>query len=42
MPLVAGICGLRQVPFQIANFTSAVLWATGVLTLGMVAIEWLL
>ena len=42
MPLVAGICGMRQVPFQIANLASAVLWATGVLTPGIVAIEWLL
>jgi membrane protein DedA with SNARE-associated domain len=42
MPLVAGICGMRQLPFQIANFTSAMLWATGVLTPGLVAVEWLL
>lgn len=42
MPLVAGICGMRQVPFQIANLTSAVVWATGVLTPGTVAIDWLL
>jgi membrane protein DedA with SNARE-associated domain len=42
MPLAAGICGLRQVPFQIANLASAVLCATGALTPGMVAIEWLL
>jgi membrane protein DedA with SNARE-associated domain len=42
MPLVAGICGMRQLPFQIANLVSAVLWATGVLTPGIVALEWLL
>jgi membrane protein DedA with SNARE-associated domain len=42
MPLVAGICGMRQLPFQIANLVSAVLWATGVLTPGIVAMEWLL
>jgi membrane protein DedA with SNARE-associated domain len=42
MPLVAGTCGMRQVPFQIANITSAFIWATGVLTPGFVAIEWLL
>jgi membrane protein DedA with SNARE-associated domain len=42
MPLVAGICGMRQLPFQIANVASAVLWATGVLTPGIVVIEWLL
>jgi membrane protein DedA with SNARE-associated domain len=33
---------MRQLPFQIANLASAVLWATGVLTPGIVAIEWLL
>lgn len=42
MPLVAGICGMRQLPFQLANVTSAGLWATGVLTPGIVAIDWLL
>ena len=42
MPLVAGICGMRQLPFQIANLTSGVVWATGVLTPGMVTIDWLL
>jgi membrane protein DedA with SNARE-associated domain len=42
MPLVAGICGMRQIPFQIANIASAVIWATGVLAPGAVAIEWLL
>jgi membrane protein DedA with SNARE-associated domain len=42
MPLVAGICGMRQLPFQIANVVSAVIWATAVLTPGVVAIKWLL
>jgi hypothetical protein len=42
MPFVAGICAMRRVPFQIANIGSAVIWATGVLTPGFVAIEWLL
>jgi membrane protein DedA with SNARE-associated domain len=42
MPLVAGICGMRPVPFQIANVTSALIWATAVLTPGIVAIEWIL
>ena len=41
MPLVAGICGMRQLPFQIANLTSAIVWATGVLTPGMLAMDWL-
>jgi membrane protein DedA with SNARE-associated domain len=42
MPLVAGICGMRQAPFQVANIASAIIWATAVLTPGIVAIEWLL
>ena len=42
MLLVTGICGMRQLPFQIANVASADLWATGVLTPGIVTIEWLL
>jgi membrane protein DedA with SNARE-associated domain len=33
---------MRQLPFQIANVVSAVIWATAVLTPGVVAITWLL
>jgi membrane protein DedA with SNARE-associated domain len=40
MPLIAGICEMRQLPFQIANITSAAVWATGVLTPGIVAFGW--
>jgi len=42
VPLVAGICGMRQLPFQIANLASAVIWATGVLAPGIVVMNWLL
>ncbi|HVJ51029.1 MAG TPA: DedA family protein [Aliidongia sp.] len=42
MPLVAGICAMPLIPFQIANLTSAVLWATAVLAPGWLAVEWLL
>jgi membrane protein DedA with SNARE-associated domain len=42
MPLVAGICGMPQLSFQIANIASAIVWATGVLAPGALAIEWLL
>lgn len=42
MPLVAGICGMRQAPFQLANIASAVAWATGVLTPGALVLQWLL
>lgn len=30
IPVVAGMFAMRQIPFQIANFASAVLWAGGV------------
>ncbi|HBK08700.1 MAG TPA: DedA family protein [Acetobacteraceae bacterium] len=42
MPLVAGICAMPLIPFQVANLTSAVLWATLVLAPGWLAVEWLL
>jgi len=42
MPLAAGICGMPQVSFQIVNIGSAAIWATGVLTPGIVALKWLL
>lgn len=32
IPVVAGMFGMRQLPFQIANVSSAFLWATGVIT----------
>ena len=42
MPIVAGICAMPQLPFQVANITSAVVWATGVLAPGTLAFGWLL
>jgi membrane protein DedA with SNARE-associated domain len=42
VPLVAGVCAMPQIPFQIANLTSAVLWATAVLLPGRLAVQWLL
>ena len=41
-PLVAGICSMPIVPFQIANVASALVWATGILTPGVVGVRWLL
>lgn len=35
MPLVAGICGMPPLPFQLANLASAAVWAAGVLTPGL-------
>jgi membrane protein DedA with SNARE-associated domain len=40
MPLVAGTCAMRQIPFQSANIASAVLWATAVLAPGRLATGW--
>jgi len=42
VPLVAGICAMRRWPFQIANVASAIVWATGILTPGTLALKWLL
>ena len=42
VPLVAGICMMRRMSFQIANIASAIIWATGVLTPGTLALRWLL
>jgi membrane protein DedA with SNARE-associated domain len=42
VPLVAGICAMPWLPFQIANVASALVWATGILTPGVIGIGWLL
>lgn len=42
VPLVAGICAMPLVPFQISNVASAIVWATGILTPGAIGIRWLL
>lgn len=42
MPLVAGICGMPQLPFQLANVGSALIWATLVLAPGAFGARWLL
>ena len=41
MPVVAGIMDMRNAPFQIANATSAVVWATGILAPGAFGVQWL-
>jgi membrane protein DedA with SNARE-associated domain len=40
--LVAGICAMPQLSFQVANVTSALAWATALLASGTLAIRWLL
>jgi membrane protein DedA with SNARE-associated domain len=42
VPLVAGICGMPALPFQIANVASALLWASGILAPGVIGVKWLL
>lgn len=37
VPLVAGSCGMAQLPFQLANVASAAVWATGILSPGFLA-----
>lgn len=34
VPLVAGACRMRQVPFQLANVASAIVWGIGILAPG--------
>ncbi|MGE0224930.1 MAG: DedA family protein [Acetobacteraceae bacterium] len=42
MPLIAGICEMPQMPFQIANVASALVWATGILVPGAYGVTWLM
>jgi len=41
VPLVAGICGMPQRYFQLANITSALVWGFGILAPGAFGIQWL-
>ena len=41
MPLVAGIVAMPALAFQVANVTSAVVWATGILAPGVLGGRWL-
>ncbi|MBM3608473.1 MAG: DedA family protein [Alphaproteobacteria bacterium] len=41
VPLVAGAAQMPRVPFQIANWTSAFVWATVTLAPGAIGAEWL-
>ena len=42
VPLAAGIFAMPILPFQLANLASALVWAFGILTPGMLAVGWLL
>ncbi|MER8791832.1 DedA family protein [Mesorhizobium sp. M0983] len=41
VPLVAGICEMPVLTFQIVNVASAILWATGILAPGAFGLKWL-
>lgn len=41
VPLAAGVCHLPFCPFQLANFTSAVVWASLILAPGTIWGDWL-
>lgn len=41
VPLVAGVCEMPALTFQVANVTSAVVWATGILAPGAFGLKWL-
>lgn len=41
VPIVAGVSGMPPLPFQIANITSALIWAASVLAPGTLAVHWL-
>lgn len=42
VPIVAGLYAMPWLMFQIANFASAALWATGILTPGFLGAQWLM
>ena len=40
VPLAAGACSMPWLPFQLANFSSAIVWATGILAPGYFGVRW--
>lgn len=40
VPLVAGICAMPQLSFQVANVLSALVWASGILAPGVLGTAW--
>lgn len=41
IPVIAGMASMRQLPFQIANISSAFLWAGGVIAPSFYGLQWL-
>lgn len=42
VPVAAGVSGMKWLPFQLANFSSAFLWAAGLLAPGAFGVKWLM
>ncbi len=40
VPIAAGVCGMGWMRFQIANASSAIVWATGILAPGILGMRW--
>jgi len=38
---VAGACRMKQLPFQLANVGSAIVWGIGILAPGAFGLRWL-
>ena len=41
IPVIAGMAAMPQIPFQIANVTSAFIWAAGVIAPSFYGLKWL-
>jgi len=41
VPVIAGMAGMRQIPFQLANIPSAILWSVGVLAPSFYGLKWM-
>jgi membrane protein DedA with SNARE-associated domain len=41
VPVIAGMAGMRQLPFQLANIPSAILWSVGVLAPSFYGLKWM-
>lgn len=42
VPVIAGMCMMRQVPFQVANVAASTLWTTGTILPSALGVEWFL
>ena len=42
VPVVAGMCAMRQFPFQVANVSASLLWTTAMILPGAFGMKWLI